>query len=204
MAFALALGGFFVRPLIPFLKAQTELTSPANVREAINSLRSDGDFGSQSKVNFDNVYYQIEFPGGDIASDRGKAEDVIVRAYRAVGVDLQVDLHADIKENFFSYPQIFGAKEPDTNIDHRRVQNLQRFFSRKGQALAVSQEEEDYGFGDIVVWQLLDGNKHIGIVVPGPGAKKTEKWVVHNIGEGPVWERKLFDYTIKGHYRYGE
>ncbi len=213
VAFALGLGGFFVHPLIPFLRAQTDLTSPANVREAMSSLISDGDFGSrlaaaalertQSKVNFDNVYYQIDFPGGDIASDRGKAEDLIVRAYREVGIDLQVDLHADIKENFYSYPQIFGAKEPDTNIDHRRVQNLQRFFSRKGQALAISQDEEDYSFGDLVVWQLLDGNKHIGIVVPGPGAKKTERWVVHNIGNGPEWEKKLFDYTIKGHFRYG-
>lgn len=214
VAFAVVLGGFFVRPLIPFLRAQTELTSPANVEEAVNSLRSDGDFGSklaaaalertQMTVNFDNVYYQIDFPEGDIAADRGKAEDLIVRAYRAEGIDLQVEVHADIKENFYSYPQIFGTSEPDTNIDHRRVQNLQRFFTRKGQALAVTQDEEDYSFGDIVTWQLLDGNKHIGIVVPGPGAKKSEKWVVHNIGNGPEWEKKLFDYTIKGHFRYGK
>lgn len=213
VAFAVVLGGFFLRPLIPFLKAQTDLTSPANVREAIVSLEADGDFGSklaaaalertQLQINFDNIYYQIDFPEGDIAPDRGKAEDLIVRAYRAVGIDLQVEVHTDIRENFYSYPQIFGAKGPDTNVDHRRVQNLQRFFTREGQALAVTQDEGDYSFGDLVIWQLLDGNKHIGIVVPGPGAKKTEKWVVHNIGNGPEWEKKLFDYTIKGHYRYG-
>jgi len=129
---------------------------------------------------------------------------LIVRAYRVEGIDLQIDVHTDIKENFYSYPQIFGSKGPDTNIDHRRVQNLQRFFTRKGQVLAVTQDAEDYSFGDIVIWQLLDGNKHIGIVVPGPGAKKTEKWVVHNIGNGPEWEKKLFDYSLKGHYRYGD
>ena len=68
----------------------------------------------------------------------------------------------------------------------------------------MTQDSEDYSFGDIVIWQLLDGNKHIGMVVPGPGVKKTEKWVVHNIGDGPRWENKLFDYSIKGHYRYGD
>lgn len=214
MAFAVVLGGVFLRPFIPFLKAQTDLTSPANVREAMASLRSDGDFGSrlaasalertQTEVSYDGSYFKIDFPNGDIASERGKSEDLIVRAYRVEGIDLQVDVHTDIKENFYSYPQIFGSKGPDTNIDHRRVQNLQRFFTRKGQVLAVTQDAEDYSFGDIVIWQLLDGNKHIGIVVPGPGAKKTEKWVVHNIGNGPEWEKKLFDYSLKGHYRYGE
>lgn len=212
VAFAISLGSFFLRPLIPFLRAQTDLTSPANVREAITTLESDGDFGSrlaaaalertQAQVNYDGSYFQIGFPNGDIAPNRGKAEDLIVRAYRNLDIDLQVDVHGDIKENFYSYPQIFSSKEPDTNIDHRRVQNLQRFFTRKGEILGVSQDSEDYSFGDIVIWQLLDGNKHIGIVVPGPGAKKTEKWVVHNIGDGPEWEMKLFDYTIKGHYRY--
>jgi uncharacterized protein YijF (DUF1287 family) len=213
VAFAVGLGCFFLRPLIPFLKAQSDLTSSANVQEAIQSLEADGDFGSrlaaaaldrtQTTVNFDNVYYKIDFPGGDIAEDRGKAEDLIVRAYRKVGIDLQVEVHADIRDNFYAYPQIFGAKAPDTNVDHRRVENLQRFFTRKGETLAVTKDELDYNFGDIVIWQLLDGNKHIGIVVPGPGAKKTEKWVVHNIGDGPEWEKKLFDYSIKGHFRYG-
>ncbi|MGD1979342.1 MAG: DUF1287 domain-containing protein, partial [Akkermansiaceae bacterium] len=101
-------------------------------------------------------------------------------------------------------PQIFGAKGPDTNIDHRRVQNLQRFLARKGEVLEVTQEDGDYRFGDLVIWQLPGGSKHIGIVVPGPGAKKSEKWVVHNNRKGPQWEDKLFDYTIKGHFRFGE
>jgi len=157
------------------------LTSDANVREAIRDLHADGDFHSLL----------------------GAAALELVRAYRTVGIDLQVDLHEDIKANFYSYPQLYQAKGPDTNIDHRRVKNLQRFFYRKGQTLAKTLDGEDYSVGDIVVWNLLDGGKHIGIVVPGPGAKKTEPWVVHNIGNGPVWEDKLFDYPIDGHYRYG-
>jgi uncharacterized protein YijF (DUF1287 family) len=214
VTFALVLGVFFLHPLIPFLRAQQELTSDANVREAVADLRSDGDFSSrlaaaalertQSKVSYDGSYFKIDFPEGDISGDRGKAEDLIVRAFRAVDIDLQVDVHADIKENFHSYPQIFNSKGPDTNIDHRRVQNLQRFFIRKGKSLAVTTDPGDYRVGDVVVWQLLDGNKHVGVVVPGPGALKTDKWIAHNIGNGPEWENKLFDYRLDGHYRYGE
>ena len=212
VGFALIIGGIFVRPLIPYLQAQQNLTSDANVREAVSGLHSNGDFRSllaaaalertQNDVSYDGSYFQIDFPGGDIRSDRGKAEDLIVRAYRTVGIDLQVEIHEDIKFNFHSYPQVFDSKAPDTNIDHRRVKNLQRFFSRKGQSLAKTLDAGDYAVGDVVVWKLLDGGKHIGIVVPGPGAKKTEPWVVHNIGKGPVWEDKLFDYPIDGHYRY--
>jgi uncharacterized protein YijF (DUF1287 family) len=212
VAFAVIIGGIFVRPLIPYLQAQQNLTSDANVREAISGLHSDGDFMSllaaaalertQNEIVFDGSYFKIDFPGGDIRSDRGKAEDLIVRSFRKVGVDLQIELHEDIKANFHSYPQVYHAKGPDTNIDHRRVKNLQRFFSRKGQSLAKTTDAEDYRAGDIVVWNRLNGDKHIGIVVPGPGAKKTEPWVVHNIGLGPVWENKLFDFPIDGHYRY--
>ncbi len=214
VAFAVAIAGIFLKPLIPFLRAQQDLTSDANVNEAVSSLQSDGDFGSrlaaaalqrtQVDVTFDRAYYQIDFPGGDIAPERGKAEDLIVRAYRAIGVDLQLELHEDIKQNFYAYPQLWDTTKPDTNVDHRRVQNLQRFFSRKGQPLAMTQDSEDFGVGDIVIWQLLNGGKHVGIVVPGPGAKKSERWVVHNIGNGPVWEAALFDYTIDGHYRFSK
>ncbi|MGC6465289.1 MAG: DUF1287 domain-containing protein [Akkermansiaceae bacterium] len=214
VAFALVLGGVFLRPLIPFLKAQQDLTSDANVNEAISTLRSDGGFGNSlaaaalertlQQVVYDGAYFKIGFPGGDIPADRGKAEDLIVRTYRAMDIDLQIEVHEDIKPNFYAYPQVFDSKEADPNIDHRRVQNLQRFFTRKGQTLAVTTDPTDYSVGDIVVWQLLNGDKHIGIVVPGPGAKKTEKWVVHNIGNGPEWSNALFDYRINGHYRFSK
>ncbi|MDA7882446.1 DUF1287 domain-containing protein [Akkermansiaceae bacterium] len=214
VAFALSLGGVFLRPLIPFLKAQQELTSDANVLEAIELLESDGDFGSrlaaaalkrtQSKVTYDAAYYKIDFPNGDVPSDKGVCTDVVIRSYRSLGIDLQELVHADLKANFRAYPQLWKAKGPDTNIDHRRVPNLQRFFSRNGQALAMTTEESDYAVGDVVSWRLVNGQTHTGVVVPGPGARKSEKWIVHNIGGGPVWEDKLFDYKIIGHYRYGK
>jgi len=214
VGFAFVIGWIFVKPLIPYLQAQQTLTSDENVRAAIQDLQSDGDFSSllaaaalersQNEVSYEGSYFEIPFPNGDISLDRGKAEDLIVRSYRTVGIDLQLDVHEDIKRNFYSYPQLYQAKGPDTNVDHRRVKNLQRFFGRNGETLATSLDSQDYAVGDVVIWNLLDGAKHIGIVVPGPGAKKAEPWVVHNIGNGPVWEDKLFDYPIDGHYRYGE
>ena len=104
--------------------------------------------------------------------------------------------------NFRLYPQLWGALAPDTNIDHRRVANLQRFFERKGQTLTPSREPVDYRPGDIVVWSLANAESHIGIVVPGPGNRASEAWVVHNQGTGVKWENVLFDYQIAAHYRY--
>lgn len=214
VAFALSLGAVFLRPLIPFLKAQQELTSDTNVLEAIELLESDGDFGSrlaaaalkrtQAKVTYDAAYYQIDFPNGDVPAEKGVCTDVVIRSFRGLDIDLQELVHSDLKANFRAYPQLWKAKGPDTNIDHRRVPNLQRFFSRNGQALAMTTEESDYSVGDVVAWRLVNGQTHTGIVVPGPGARKSEKWIVHNIGRGPVWEEALFDFKIIGHYRYGK
>jgi uncharacterized protein YijF (DUF1287 family) len=104
--------------------------------------------------------------------------------------------------NFRLYPQLWSAAGPDTNIDHRRVANLQRFFERKGDALAASRESADYLPGDIVIWTLANADKHIGIIVPGPGTHVGEPWVVHNIGTGVKWENTLFDYKIEAHFRF--
>jgi uncharacterized protein YijF (DUF1287 family) len=212
--FALLIGGFFLRPLVPFLRAQQDLTSDANVSEAVSTLRSDGGFDNLlaaaalertlEKVLYDGAYFKIDFPGGDIPADRGKAEDLIIRTYRKVDIDLQVEVHEDISQNYHAYPQVFDSKEADPNIDHRRAQNLQRFFARKGETLTISEDAIDYSVGDIVVWQLLNGDKHLGIIVPGPGIKKTEKWVVHNLGSGPEWSDALFDFRVIGHYRYSK
>lgn len=210
--FALVLGAVFLRPLLPFLQAQQDLTSTGNVNEAVEELRSQGDFSSllaaqalqqtRTKISYDESYYSIDFPNGDIPEDKGNRADLIVRAFRGVGVDLQEAVHTDMSENFRRYPQIYRRREADPNIDHRLVPNLKRFFSRKGQALATSTDAFDYSIGDVVVWGLVDGKKHIGIVVPGPGALKSEKWIVHNMNGSPTWENRLFDYKVDGHYRY--
>lgn len=152
-------------------------------------------------VEYDSRYTQIPYPNGDVAKDKGVCTDVVIRAYRGLGIDLQKEVHEDMAANFAKYPKMWGLKTTDRNIDHRRVPNLQTFFTRKGTSLRVSQNATDYKPGDIVTW-LLSGNlTHIGIVVDKKGANGRLK-VVHNIGRGQVCEDVLFEYKITGHYRY--
>lgn len=154
-------------------------------------------------VSYDPAYFSIPYPNGDVPSDKGVAADLVVRCYREIDHDLQELVHEDISENFRLYPQLWQNTAPDENIDHRRVPNLQRFFSRKGEVLPTSRNTAEYETGDIVVWALSNANIHIGIVVPGPDGNATAPWVVHHpAGAGVRWENVLFDYQIIGHFRY--
>jgi uncharacterized protein YijF (DUF1287 family) len=151
---------------------------------------------------YDGSYRVISYPMGDVPNDRGVCTDLIIRAYRALGIDLQVLVHEDMRNNFAAYPQIWGLRRPDRNIDHRRVPNLQKFFERTGTKLRVSTAAADYKAGDLVTWMLPGNLPHIGIIsnqnVPGSNRPK----VIHNIGAGPVEDDILFRYPITGHYRY--
>ncbi len=169
-----------------------------------NSLAAAALTQSQSgeTVSADRAYYQIAYPNGDVPARKGVAADVIVRAYRGMDLDLQVLVHEDMAENFRLYPQLWAASAPDTNIDHRRVANLQRYFERKGETLTPSRNATDYLPGDVVVWSLANAEAHIGIIVPGPGDRGGEAWVVHNMGAGVKWENVLFDYSIQRHFRF--
>ena len=203
---------WFIRPLLPLLRAEQVSATSTSADLLINELAPSSSFGSrlaaaalqQSKVEttYDTLYYQIPYPNGDIPSGKGKAEDLVVRSYRSVGIDLQKLVHQDMKAHFNDYPSLWDLKSPDPNIDHRRVQNLQRFFTRNGQKLEATRNEADYQPGDIVVWTLANGQPHIGIVVPGPGERRHEPWVVHNLSSSPKWEHALIDFPIDGHYRY--
>lgn len=154
-------------------------------------------------VRYDGSYVRIDYPNGDVPADTGVCTDVLIRSYRALGVDLQKLVHEDMRAHFSAYPskRIWGLKKPDSNIDHRRVPNLQTFFSRHGQSLPVSKQTSDYGVGDVVTWMLPGNLPHIGVVVARKNAHGTPM-VVHNIGAGPQLEDVLFAYTITGHYRY--
>lgn len=153
-------------------------------------------------VIYDGSYISIKYPGGDVAADRGVCTDVVIRAYRKLGVDLQKDVHEDMKRNFSAYPRRWGLKRPDTNIDHRRVPNLQTLFTRKGKTLAVSANADDYLPGDLVTWALPGNLPHIGIVTDHKSADGLRPLIVHNIGAGQVLEDMLFEFKITGHYRY--
>jgi uncharacterized protein len=155
-------------------------------------------------VTYDPSYYSIGYPNGDVPSDRGVCTDVIVRAYRKFGIDLQKEVHEDMRDNFSLYPQYWGLSRPDRNIDHRRVPNLMTFFTRQGVTLPISQNPNDYSPGDIVCWDLGRGLTHIGIVVNRKSVDNQRFLIVHNIGNGQVAEDCLFAYKIIGHYRYNK
>ncbi len=153
-------------------------------------------------VTYDGSYRPIEYPGGDVPDNVGVCTDVIVRAYRAVGIDLQKLVHKDMKANFSSYPDKWGLKRPDPNIDHRRVPNLQMFFRRHGEELLVTKNAKDYKAGDLVTWMIPGNLPHIGLVIEKKSFMGERPMIVHNIGRGPEIEDMLFRYPITGHYRY--
>ena len=153
-------------------------------------------------VVYDGSYRKIDYPMGDVPENIGVCTDVIIRSYRQLGIDLQQLVHEDMKANFNQYPKNWGLTRPDTNIDHRRVPNLERYFERHGQVLAISDKAEDYQAGDIVSWRLEGGFPHIGIVTNKKSDSSDNLMIVHNIGLGPKLEDVLFSYRVAGHYRY--
>lgn len=157
---------------------------------------------TSQKVQYDPSYFKLEYPNGDVPHDKGVCTDVIIRAYRKMGIDLQKEVHQDMRSNFNQYPQIWGLQYPDRNIDHRRVPNLMTFFIRHGEVLEITQNPDRYQPGDIVCWDLGSGITHIGILSGKRSGDGQRHLIVHNIGAGQVLEDCLFRYRITGHYRY--
>jgi uncharacterized protein YijF (DUF1287 family) len=157
---------------------------------------------TKQKVQYDPSYFRIPYPNGDVPANKGVCTDVVIRAYRKLGIDLQKEVHEDMKAHFDKYPKNWGLKTTDTNIDHRRVPNLMTFFSRHGAIKEITSQPKDYQPGDIVCWNLGGGVKHIGMVVNKKSADGTRYLIVHNIGQGQVLEDCLFRFTIIGHYQY--
>lgn len=157
---------------------------------------------AQDRVIYDPSYFSIPYPNGDVPSNKGVCTDVVIRSYRKVGIDLQKEVHEDMRNNFQLYPTIWGLTKTDRNIDHRRVPNLMKFFERHGTTLPITNKEEDYKPGDIVCWNLGGAVTHIGIVTDELASNGNRFKVIHNIGGGQVVEDMLFDYRIIGHYRY--
>ena len=155
-------------------------------------------------VRYDSAYVRIPYPNGDVPADTGVCTDEIIRSYRAIGVDLQKEVHQDMLHNFSAYPnqRRWLLAHTDTNIDHRRVPNLMAFFTRKGEPLLVSARAEDYAPGDLVTWDLGENVPHIGIVIDRKSPETGRYLIVHNIGRGPQMEDVLFNWRITGHYRY--
>lgn len=166
------------------------------------SLADSASTLAKDKVIYDPTYFSIPYPMGDVPKGIGVCTDVVIRAYRKLGIDLQKRIHEDMKSHFSEYPASWGLTTTDTNIDHRRVPNLMKYFKRHGEEKPLSNDQLDYQPGDIICWSLGGSIKHIGILVNQKSADNKRYMVIHNIGGGQVIEDMLFDYRIIGHYRY--
>jgi len=185
----------FVIHLLVFVAFAQTKPEYKTLQEAAFSLTKD-------KVTYDPTYFVIKYPMGDVPTDKGVCTDVIIRAYRKIGIDLQQLVHEDMIANFSKYPKKWGLKKTDKNIDHRRVYNLMVFFGRFGTTKAITQDASDYVPGDIVCWLLGGKLSHIGIVSDKKSADGSRYQIIHNVGDGQVLEDCLFSYEIIGHYRY--
>ncbi len=153
-------------------------------------------------TGYDPSYVALDYPGGDVPEKTGVCSDVVVRAFRKAGIDLQKEVHEDMKARRSEYPNKWGTSNPDRNIDHRRVLNLMTYFRRQGKSVPISNSAKNYQPGDIVAWELTSGIDHIGIVTNMLSDSEDRYLIVHNIGAGTRIEDVLLAWTIKGHYRF--
>ena len=207
--------------LLVFASCQTNFKSTAQTKEPVVSTASEtpelADITSgeikkllESAVEqttltktYDPAYVVIPYPMGDVPMEKGVCTDVVIRAFRRAGVDLQKAVHEDMRKNFSVYPKKWNLPKPDTNIDHRRVPNLQKFFTRQGKSLTITGKAESYQPGDVVAWDLDGrGMTHIGLVSNFWSETTKRYLIVHNIGAGTQAEDRVFDWKIIGHYRY--
>jgi uncharacterized protein len=186
-----------------FASAQTDNHTDSSRQEFARRLVAAAIERTHHPVRYVSEYVRIPYPGGDVPAETGVCTDEIIRSYRAVGVDLQKEVHEDMLRDFAAYPDWsrWRLSHPDSNIDHRRVPNLMVFFRRKGETLPITNKAQDYAPGDLVTWDLGGNVPHIGIIVDREG-QNGRHLLVHNIGYGPKMEDVLFNWKITGHYRY--
>lgn len=188
----------------PFETRSTEKTPAAEIHSPeIKSLLKSAVEQTHITKKYTQEYFVIPYPMGDVPAETGACTDVVIRAFRKAGVDLQKEVHQDMQANFNVYPKKWSLPKPDTNIDHRRVPNLQTFFTRKGKSLPVTNAAENYKPGDVVTWDLDGkGMTHIGLVSNFWNEESKRYLIIHNIGGGTRAEDVLFNWKVTGHFRY--
>ncbi len=175
---------------------------PQNAAPQLKQLLDAAIEQSKVTTGYDPAWVKIAYPNGDVPAETGVCSDVIVRAFRKAGIDLQKEVHEDMALAWAEYPKKWGAKGTDTNIDHRRVLNLMTWFNRQGKSLPITNDRADYLPGDVVAWDLKDGLEHIGILTNLSSEADQHYLIVHNIGAGARVEDVLLTWKIVGHYRY--
>ncbi|PZO27785.1 MAG: DUF1287 domain-containing protein [Flavobacteriaceae bacterium] len=182
---------------------QKEVKTIANPKTFEEKLSNAAISIIDESIVYTPDYVSIKYPNGDVPSKTGVCSDVVIRAYRKLSIDLQKEVHEDMKANFSKYPTKWGLKKTDTNIDHRRVPNLEVFFERKGKKLPISKNASDYKTGEMVTWMIGGKLPHIGIVTHKKSSNGNPM-IVHNVGGGQVAEDCLFSWEIVGHYLFKE
>jgi uncharacterized protein YijF (DUF1287 family) len=186
---------------VPSSKAEQKF--PEIESEKIRKVLESAVDQTRKTKTYDPAYVVLKYPNGDVPIETGVCTDVVIRAFRNAGVDLQKEVHEDMTANFKVYPKKWGLKKADSNIDHRRVPNLNTFFTRKGKNLPITNQASNFKPGDVVSWDL-DGKglSHIGLVsnIWDPSTKRY--LIIHNIGSGTRAEDRLFEWKITGHFRY--
>jgi uncharacterized protein len=200
-SFCIIAGGFTLMGIGPDAHGEGVESRARRSREAVKKILDSAREQSAVTKHYDPRYVKIAYPGGDVPRETGVCSDVIIRAFRAVDLDLQVKVHEDIAANFAAYPRKWNLARPDTNIDHRRVPNLMMYFSRLGKALPISERAQRFQAGDIVAWALGTGQTHIGIVSDEQNLFPQRPLIFHNIGAGVKHEDVLFQWRVIGHYR---
>jgi uncharacterized protein YijF (DUF1287 family) len=193
---------FQAKPLMPPPELTEKRPLPANSSPQLASLMTGTLEQVGKTTGYDPSYQSMDYPNGDVPLETGVCTDVIVRAFRKAGIDLQKDVHEDMAKNFSLYPKKWGLSATDTNIDHRRVPNLQTYLTRQGKSLAIEGSSDNFLPGDVVTWDLGAGTDHVGMVVNVWHKPAKRYLIVHNIGSGARMEEVLFSWEITGHYRY--
>ena len=174
----------------------------ANASPELRAFLASAAEQTKITTGYDPSYVALKYPGGDVPPETGVCSDVLVRAFRKAGLDLQKAIHEDMTAAWSAYPRQWGARRPDSNIDHRRVPNLMTYFERRGKALSQTTNRDDYLPGDIVAWDLGRGVEHIGIVSDHTSEPDSHLLIIHNIGAGTRAEDVLLNWKIIGHYRF--
>ncbi len=180
----------------------TVVPLPAKASPQLKQFLEGAIAQSTVTTGYDPAWVKIDYPNGDVPPETGVCSDVVVRAFRKAGIDLQKEVHEDMLKAWAEYPKRWGARSTDTNIDHRRVLNLMTYFNRQRKSLAVTSDAANYLPGDVVAWELSSGIEHIGVVTNLSSPTNKNYLIVHNIGAGARVEDVLMSWKIIGHYRY--
>lgn len=191
----------FLAVLLVLPSLQPAQAQPPSNESRLTALIAAAVEQSGVTTSYDPAYVKLTYPNGDVPRTTGVCSDVLIRAFRKIGLDLQKAIHEDMVRHFQKYPKAWGLRKPDANIDHRRVLNLMCFFQRKGWEIPISTRQQDNLPGDIVAWRLDNNLPHIGLMIDRVAPLSGNHLICHNIGQGVQVEDVVFTWKIIGHFR---